>query len=44
MSLTMLREVFAARNDLSKKATRGAGMVFRGVSTVLRSYEVMDRE
>lgn len=44
MSLQTLREVFAARRDLSKKQARGAGQVFRGVGTTLRALEYGQRE
>lgn len=44
MSLATVREVFESRHDLSKRQARGAGMVFRGVGTTLRTIEVGQRE
>ncbi len=44
MNLVTLREVFAARRNLTKKEARGAGMVFRGVSGQLRALEFGQRE
>lgn len=44
MNFVTLREVFAARNEVSKKQARGAALVFRGVSGQLRAMEFAARE
>ncbi len=43
-NLQTLREVFAARKNLTRKEARGAAMVFRGVSGQLRALEYAQRE
>jgi hypothetical protein len=44
MNLTTLREVFAARMEVTKKQARGASLIFRGVSGQLRTLEFGQRE
>lgn len=44
MSFATLEEVFAERHTISKRHARGAGLVFRGVSTHMRVLEFGNRE
>jgi len=39
MSLVTLREAYANRKTMTRKQARGAGTVFRGVATTMRTLE-----